>query len=358
VSAKSRLASVLVVLGSLVAALPIAEIVVRVAAPQKLPSQEFIRGFVLKDMYVADEAAGFRLAPGFQGKIERAGVVTEFSTNALGLRGPELGAKEPDRKRILALGDSYTWGWGVPDGEEWVRVVERTIDERIGRDAVESVNGGVNGYGTENEAALLERIGRDVAPDLVLVGFFANDFTDNLFGATGVYTVEDGYLFDRFTHDYYQEHWLARESHLARLVSRGAATARTKWFGMPPSTRPVKHFTDAEFEKGMELSEMHILRIREMCDGIGARLGVVWLPADVYAFSRTPPDVPVQRELQERIAEAGIPSLDLLPIVRREPNLAGLYIPRDGHFSVRGNRVAGRAIARWILDKGLLDLGS
>jgi hypothetical protein len=105
----------------------------------------------------------------------------------------------------------------------------------------------------------------------------------------------------------------------------------------------------------MKLSEKHILRIRELCDAIGARLGVVWLPADVYALTRTPPDVPIQRELQARIAEAGIPSIDLLPIVRREPGVAGLYIPRDGHFSVRGNRVAGRAIARWILDEGLLD---
>ncbi len=353
----SRLAGALLVVAAFAVALLLAELAVRVIAPQTLPSQEFIRGFVLRGMYVVDEAAGFRLAPNFKGTIERAGVVTQFTTNSLGLRAPELGSKSPGERRILTLGDSFTWGWGVPQGEEWTAVTERTIDERLGRDAVTCVNGGVNGYGTDNELALLERVGREVAPDLVLVGYFANDFTDNLFGAAGVYTVKDGYLFDHFTHAYFQEHWLARESHLFRLISRAIEMARTRWLGAPPTTRPLKHFSEAEFEEGMRLSERHLLRIRDVCAELGARFGVVWLPADVYALPRVPPDVPLQNELQARIAAAGIPSIDLMPVVRKEPNVAGLYIPRDGHFTVRGNRVAGRAVAQWILDQGLVDFG-
>jgi lysophospholipase L1-like esterase len=353
-----RIADALLVVVTLLLLVPLAEVVVRIAAPQTLPSQEFIRGFVLRDMYVADEKAGFRVAPNFQGRIDRGGVVTEFSTNSLGLRGPELAPKAPGERRILALGDSFTWGWGVPQGEEWVAIMERTIDERLGRDAVVAVNGGVNAYGTENELALLERIGRDVAPDLVLVGFFANDFTDNLFGATGVYTVKDGYLYDHFTQDYFREHWLARESHLYRLIVRGVQAARTKWFGALPSTRPIKQFTEAEFEEGMRLSERHLLRMRDLCTELGARFAVVWLPADVYALPRHPPDIPLQRELESRIAAAGIPSIDLMPVVRGEPNVTGLYIKNDGHFTVRGNRVAGRAVAKWILDSGLLESSS
>ncbi len=353
---RPRVADALLLVGTLLLLLPLAELVVRIVAPQTLPSQEFIRGFVLRDMYVADENAGFRVAPNFTGRIERAGVVTEFTTNSLGLRGPELGPKNAGERRILALGDSFTWGWGVPQGEEWIAVVDGEIDAALGRDAVTGVNGGVNAYGTENELALLEQIGRDVAPDLVLVGYFANDFTDNLFGATGVYTVKDGYLYDHFTQEYFREHWLARESHLYRLAVRGVEAARARWLKTPPTTRPIKQFTDAEFEEGMRLSERHLLRMREVCTGLGAELAVVWLPADVYALSRQPPDVPLQRELQARIAAAGIPSIDLMPVVRSEPNVTGLYIRGDGHFTVRGNRVAGRAVAKWILESKLLPL--
>jgi hypothetical protein len=118
----------------------------------------------------------------------------------------------------------------------------------------------------------------------------------------------------------------------------------------------VKQFTEAEFEEGMRLSERHLLRMRDVCADLGARFAVVWLPADVYALPRAVPDVPLQREIQARIEAAGIPSIDLLPIVRGEPNVAGLYYPGDGHFTVRGNRVAGRAVAAWIVDQGLLDL--
>ena len=61
-----------------------------------------------------------------------------------------------------------------------------------------------------------------------------------------------------------------------------------------------------------------------------------------------------EAELQERIAAAGIPSLDLLPVVLREQRIQGLYLSGDGHFTVRGHRVAARAVAQWILDEGLL----
>jgi hypothetical protein len=90
------------------------------------------------------------------------------------------------------------------------------------------------------------------------------------------------------------------------------------------------------------------------CEVLGARLAVVWLPADVYALSREAPDVPLQRELQRRIEAAGIPSIDLLPVVRAEQNVSGLYIGGDGHFTSRGNKVAGRAVAKWLEESGLL----
>jgi lysophospholipase L1-like esterase len=351
---RSFLPNPLLVLGTTILLVPFAEIVVRLVRPQTLPSQEFLRGFVLKDMYVPDDRAGYRLAPGFSGRIERNGVVTEFATSSLGLRAAELGPK--DGTRILALGDSFTWGWGVPQGEEWISVTGRKLNEALGRDAVETVNGGVNGYGTENALALLERIGPEVSPDLVLLGFFANDYTDNFFGAKGIYTVRDGYLFDHFSHAYFEENFLARESHLYRLLHAAWETFRVNHLGGLPGARALRQFSAAEFEEGRVRSEELILRMREECARLGARFAVVWLPADVYALRGTrPEDILLRVELQERVAAAGIPSLDLLSVVAREPRIGGLYLPNDGHFSSRGNAVAGRAVAKWIREEGLLD---
>ena len=76
-------------------------------------------------------------------------------------------------------------------------------------------------------------------------------------------------------------------------------------------------------------------------------LGAAGVRSQLQAVERNRPGL-------ARVAGAGIPSLDLLPVVRREHHVSGLYLPRDGHFSVRGNRVAGRAIGRWLAAEGLV----
>src|SRR2546428_8348394 len=51
---------------------------------------------------------------------------TAFHTNALGLRGPELVADR--RTRILAAGDSCTWGWRVADDESYPAVLQAFLE--------------------------------------------------------------------------------------------------------------------------------------------------------------------------------------------------------------------------------------
>jgi lysophospholipase L1-like esterase len=347
-----RTASALLLLITLLLLLPLAEVVVRIVRPQSLPSQEYLRSFVLEGMYVNDDEAGYRLTPNFQGEIRRGDVVTTFHTNAHGLRAEEIGPKT--KTRVLVFGDSFTWGWGVPQDEVWTAWAQREVDELTRAETIEVINCGVNGYGTENELRLLEKLGPRLDPDLVLVGFFANDYTDNLLGAKGMYSIRNGFLFDHFTHEYFRENFLARESHLWRLLTRAWELVRIKWLGGVPTARPVRSFSNAEFEKGAALSAQHLLAMRAACEKLGARFAVIWLPADVYAVAERTPEIPLRRHLQQRIAAAGIPSLDLLPIVRREPDAPGLYLPNDGHFSVRGNRVAGRAVGRWLVESRLV----
>jgi hypothetical protein len=104
----------------------------------------------------------------------------------------------------------------------------------------------------------------------------------------------------------------------------------------------------------MERTVELMATMRDVSDSLGAAFGVVWMAADVYAFPKNPPDIPLRSELRERVASLGIPSLDLLPVFRSERDIPGLFIPGDGHMTVRGNRVAGRAVAAWLRDEELL----
>src|SRR5215470_7272233 len=75
-----------------------------------------------------------------------SGVLSEtpLRTNSLGLRGPEVPAD--GARRILAVGDSCTWGWQVEEQESYPAVLQQLLDERYGPGAYHVINGGVPGY--------------------------------------------------------------------------------------------------------------------------------------------------------------------------------------------------------------------
>lgn len=97
-------------------------------------------------------------------------------TNSEGLRAERSYRipKPAGATRILLLGDSQAFGWGVSERQT---VAARLEDRLEARDAgpVEVINAAVPGYNAYQEAALLERIGMAYEPDCVLVLFTSND---------------------------------------------------------------------------------------------------------------------------------------------------------------------------------------
>lgn len=96
--------------------------------------------------------------------------------NPFGLRErPEITPQKPDGEhRILCIGDSFTFGWGVPEEKGWVRMLED--DLRQDDDDVRTVNCGAVGALVidEYQAALQHRFaGYD--PDAVIVTVCLND---------------------------------------------------------------------------------------------------------------------------------------------------------------------------------------
>ena len=94
-------------------------------------------------------------------------------TNALGFRERRLpGPKAPGTRRIVVVGDSFTYGYGVEEDEAYPRVLEGLLP------GVEVVNLGVPATCPLDYAANFEDVGRAYEPDLVLVGLMANDVID------------------------------------------------------------------------------------------------------------------------------------------------------------------------------------
>ena len=79
--------------------------------------------------------------------------------------------------RLVGLGDSVMFGWGVDDGLDYLSVLERRLNEREPKTAWEVVNTAVPGYNTVMEVETLKRRGLAYAPDIVILGYCVNDLS-------------------------------------------------------------------------------------------------------------------------------------------------------------------------------------
>jgi lysophospholipase L1-like esterase len=120
----------------------------------------------------------FELRPGAEGRISATGAAL-YRINADGLRDSVYARPKPDGVfRVVVLGDSVSFGYGVEEAEAYPQVLEELLSELVPDSRVEVVNLGVGGYNAYNEAKLLEGVGQGYEPDLVLVQFCINDLND------------------------------------------------------------------------------------------------------------------------------------------------------------------------------------
>lgn len=97
--------------------------------------------------------------------------------NVFRLRSPyEQTEKPAGTSRVVVLGDSFTWGDKVASSDSvWPARLERSLRERIPTRRFEVVNAAQRGFTTANEAEMLERVGWQFRPDLVIVQWLVND---------------------------------------------------------------------------------------------------------------------------------------------------------------------------------------
>jgi hypothetical protein len=148
---------------------------VAVEAVLRLSNPRYLERFSLDDMsylHTYSETYGWVPRAGFRLRLSG---LPETSINRLGYRGREYSTvRTPGHPRVLMLGDSLAFGYGVADDETSSRQLE------LGFPGLEVVNLAVQGYGTDQALLRFEREGLAYAPDAAILNFCtANDFRDN-----------------------------------------------------------------------------------------------------------------------------------------------------------------------------------
>lgn len=120
-----------------------------------------------------DELLGWKNRKNFSGIFRQSNVTTYVTTNSLGMRGsPEI-AIANEKKSILILGDSQTWGYGLNDDDTFSHILQDMLGEEF---AV--FNAGVLGYGLDQELLWLQRMGKVIKPELIIVTINLNDLSN------------------------------------------------------------------------------------------------------------------------------------------------------------------------------------
>jgi hypothetical protein len=124
--------------------------------------------------YLFDSYLGWRNIPNWKATTRGE----SLTINSKGLRDQEYTyERTAGAKRVLVLGDSFTWGYGVSDEEIYTEVLERKLAEQ-GRNW-EIINTGVSGYGTDQEYLFFKTEGLKYQPDLVILALYLYNDPDN-----------------------------------------------------------------------------------------------------------------------------------------------------------------------------------
>jgi hypothetical protein len=140
----------------------------------KVHSEENIAHYY--SLYRFDGLLGWAVRPGLSDHPMAKGA--RVSTNSRGIRGSREYdfQKSRDRVRIVTVGDSFTFGEEVSDDENFPYYLGTLMP------AAEVINLGVGGYGHDQMLLYLEREGLKYSPDVIVLGFLAQDVKRNLLG--------------------------------------------------------------------------------------------------------------------------------------------------------------------------------
>ena len=168
---RKTLLRVLIVFGALILAVFVCELAVRVIDPHGVSDSFNNESYRVDLLEVVGEPRLYRHLADREVKMRGFSI----HTDSRGARGVERKTPKPDdTKRMLFLGDSVTFGWGVSDDETFVALIEPWLTEND-ENTWETVNLGHMGYDTTQELGAFDEAGLLYEPDVVVVVFVDND---------------------------------------------------------------------------------------------------------------------------------------------------------------------------------------
>ena len=268
---------------------------------------------------------------------------TSIRQNSLGLRGEDYPAqKPPNAKRVLILGDSFTFGSGVTDDSaifpELLKEKLHTEFDKKG-EKIEILNGGLPSSLTNQWVDLLLTTKDSFQPDVILIVFFLRD---------GTRTSSMGGFFTPIRNELKTKNkktFLYRYSYLFRMYQ----DSRDRTYLSEKYSRALNesYLGDSEQTQEWKIAKANILKIRAIGEAMGAKVGLIVFPVMVELNDNYP-----FREICKVIAgfgtENGISTHSLLTDFMGK-NGPDLWVSSlDQHPNAVAHEIAANSIAPFL----------
>jgi hypothetical protein len=319
-------------------------------------------------LFTRDPAIGHRLQPGAATRFTTVEFSTDIRINAQGVRDDDdIGPKSADERRVVVLGDSLVLSVQVPAIETFTERLEARLNQAARTVRWRVINAGIQGYGPVQEWFFFDRVAAAFEPDVVLVvTFVGNDAVEAHDTAAWL---DAGRPLQSPQPAIGRLRALVRSSVVLQIVRLRWDLLRSKLTTAVPE-RPLASYLaepPPEIGHGVEVTRHTVEKIAARAASIGARVGVVLMPArfqtDDGDYGRLAQTVAraggvlVRNSATERfhqgLAPTGLPILDLLPVLERQPDRTGLFFQRNVHLTPRGHAVVAGALFEFLQRPGL-----
>ena len=302
--------------------------------------------------------------------------------------------------RLVTIGDSFTFGWGVPIEDSWPKVLERR--GQLTEESLEVINFGFPGASPNDYSRLITQALDHFQPDIVLVGTLQGDdliqlmeqepqevpWTTRARQATfptlsgwlatdppsmesyrNVFRKSQAYLRSTLTPDQ-QHRYQALSPRVRSAFESGLLNPSLVHTAMTTPRRFLDPIEDGPaWQAGAETRLRRCVRQwTAACRGAGAVLKVVIVPDGPFVSEAAAAgmravgyEVPgslttstvCQDVVIEICEEAGVTVINPVPEFRKaaSTNLPGDYFELDGHFNSDGHRRLGESVSRSLWPK-------
>ena len=248
----------------------------------------------------------------------------DVKINSQGLRDYEYPFdKSPGVYRILVLGDSTTFGWGVSMNDTASKILERELNARHvpGYERFEVINAGVGNYDTVQEVTYYKTRGVEFHPDMVILVYFIND-PEPVPRQRSIWLIDRSYL-------------------VAFLTNRLDGVLRKT--GSRPGWKAYYASLYNENLPGYQACTAALLDLAATTRENQTKLIVALLP-ELHEINQEYPFTAEHQKIKDVVAPTGTPVLDLIDGLRGHGPEETLWVtPLDDHPSAKANTlIAGQ----------------